>query len=268
MPPKKSREVICGVHATLAALGRGAERVKRLFIAPGRKGEPGTLAREMAEKGGIPVDEIPTGRLDDLAGSRQHQGMAVEVHPTPILTLDAFLEGLPPEKPPILLLDGIQDPRNLGAILRTAAALGAGGALWPKDSAAELTPSVAKAAAGAIEVMPLACVTNMSRAVEAVKKAGYWAIAGDPEGKVVLGSNEALPMPAALVLGGEGKGVRRLVRKNCDVGVRIPLSGGIVSSLNVSVAAGILLCEIVSQAAKSDIVRGVPKKDNPNFTKA
>ena len=116
--------------------------------------------------------------------------------------------------------------------------------------------------------MPLACVTNMSRAVEVVKKAGYWAIAGDPEGEVALGSGEALPMPAALVLGGEGKGVRRLVRKSCDVGVRIPLPGGIVNPLNVSVAAGILLCEIVSQAAKTDIVRGVPKKDNPDFAKA
>ena len=108
----------------------------------------------------------------------------------------------------------------------------------------------------------------MSRAVEAVKKAGYWAIAGDPEGEVVLGSGDALPLPAALVLGSEGKGVRRLVRKNCDIGVRIPLSGGIVSSLNVSVAAGILLCEIVSQAAKSNIIHGVPKKDNPDFAKA
>ncbi len=268
MSPKKGREVICGVHATLAALARGPVRVKRLFIAPGRKGELGTKAREMAQEEGISVDEIPTGRLDELAGSRQHQGMAVEVHPTPILTLDAFLEVLPLEKPPILLLDGIQDPRNLGAILRTAAALGAGGALWPKDSAAELTSSVAKAAAGAIESLPLACVTNMSRAVEAVKKAGYWAIAGDPEGEVVLGSGDALPLPAALVLGSEGKGVRRLVRKNCDIGGRIPLSGGIVSSLNVSVAAGILLCEIVSQAAKSNIIHGVPKKDNPDFAKA
>ena len=259
MAKKKGREFICGVHAVQAALERGPGRVKRLFIAPGRKGQPGVQARRMAERERILVEECSTGGLDELAGSRQHQGLVAEVHPTPILGLEAFLEGLPPEKPPILLLDGIQDPRNLGAILRTAAALGAGGAVWPKDSAANLSPTVAKAAAGAIEALPLARVTNMARAVSAVKEAGYWAVAADPEGETALGEGTGLPRPAALILGGEGKGVRRLVRKNCDIGVRIPLSGGIVSSLNVSIAAGILLFEIISRPGAADPARGARK---------
>ncbi len=259
MAKKKGREFICGVHAVQAALERGPGRVKRLFIAPGRKGQPGVQARQLAERERILVGECPSGGLDELAGSRQHQGLVAEVHPTPIFGLEAFLEGLPPEKPPILLLDGIQDPRNLGAILRTAAALGAGGAVWPKDSAANLSPTVAKAAAGAIEALPLARVTTMARAVSAVKEAGYWAVAADPEGETALGEGTGLPRPAALILGGEGKGVRRLVRKNCDIGVRIPLSGGIVSSLNVSIAAGILLFEIISRPGAANPDRGARK---------
>ncbi|MEE9256080.1 MAG: 23S rRNA (guanosine(2251)-2'-O)-methyltransferase RlmB [bacterium] len=268
MARKKGREIICGVHAVLAALGRGPDRVKRLFIASGRKGQPGARARELAESAGISVEECPSGGLDDLAGSRQHQGLAAEVHPTPILSLKALLENLPPGKPPILLLDGIQDPRNLGAILRTAGALGVGGALWPKDSAVDLTPTVAKAAAGAIESVPLGRVTNMARALSAVKEAGYWAIAADPEGEVTLGEGAGLPWPAALVLGGEGKGMRRLVRKNCDIGVRIPLSGGIVDSLNVSVAAGILLCAIIFQAGGPEADHTARKTGNPDYAKA
>ncbi|MFC1491269.1 23S rRNA (guanosine(2251)-2'-O)-methyltransferase RlmB [Nitrospinota bacterium] len=246
MGRRKGREFLCGVHAVLAALGRGPERVKRLCIASGRKGRPGARARALAGKAGIPAEEYPLAALDEMVGTRQHQGLVAEVHPTPILELDTFLEAQPHEKPPILLLDGVQDPRNLGAILRTAAALGAGGAVWPKDAAADLSPSVAKAAAGALESLPLARVTNMARAVSAVKRAGYWAIAADPEGEGDLAAAE-LPRPAALVLGGEGRGVRRLVRKNCDIGVRIPQFGSIVNSLNVSVVAGILLFEMVSR---------------------
>ncbi len=240
MARRGKREFVCGVHAALAALGRGPERVKGLHVAPSRPGAPRQQAIELAESKGIKIEERSAEALDELAGTRQHQGLVVEVHPTPILDIDALLERQPPNRPPILCLDGIQDPRNLGAILRTAAALGAGGAVWPKDGAADLTPTVSKAAAGALEVLPLARVTNMVRAIIAVKEEGYWAVAGDLEGEVTLGESE-LPRPAALVLGREGKGVRRLVRKSCDIGVRIPLAGGIVGALNVAVASGILL---------------------------
>ncbi len=267
MAKRGGAEFVCGVHAVLAALGRGPERARRLLIASGRKGPPAERARAMAEKGGIPVEDAPQAALDEVSGTRQHQGLAAEVRPTPVLGLGAFLEAQPIEKPPILLLDGVQDPRNLGAILRTAAALGAGGAVWPKDSAVDLTPTVAKAAAGAIETLPLARVTNMARSVLAVKKAGYWAIAGDPEGEADLAS-APLPRPAALVLGGEGRGLRRLVRKNCDIGVRIPLIGGIVNSLNVSVAAGILLYELVAQRSGTEADPSRREAEKPDLAKA
>lgn len=234
------REYVCGVHAVLAALERGAGRAVRLYIARGRGGAPAARAQALAEGAGLPVEAVAGGRLDGLAGSGQHQGLVAEVHPTLILDIVALLAAQPPEKPPLLLMDGIQDPRNLGALLRTAAALGAGGAVWPKSGAAGLTPTVSKAAAGALETLPLARVTNMARAVEAVKEAGYWAVAADPEGEGVLGEAE-IPAPLALVVGAEGKGVRRLVREKCDLGVRIPMGEGIMSSLNVAVATGILL---------------------------
>ncbi|MEE9274490.1 MAG: 23S rRNA (guanosine(2251)-2'-O)-methyltransferase RlmB [bacterium] len=237
---RAAREFVCGVHAVLAALERGAGRAVRLFIARGRGGSPAARAHALAEGAGVSVEAVAGGRLDDLAATRQHQGLVAEVHPTPILDIEALLAAQPPEKPPILLMDGVQDPRNLGALLRTAAALGAGGAVWPKSGAAGLTPTVAKAAAGALETLPLARVTNMARAVTTVKEAGYWAVAGDPEGEGVLGEAE-IPTPLALVVGAEGKGVRRLVREKCDLRVRIPMGGGIVASLNVAVAAGILL---------------------------
>jgi len=247
MVKKKECEVICGVHAVLAALEHGSGRVRRLFIAAGRKGLPAETALKLTKMAGIPVVISSSSALEEMAQTPKHQGLVADVYSVPILDLGALLEVQPVGRPPILLLDGIQDPRNLGAILRTAAVLGAGGVVWPKNSAADLTPSLVKAAAGGVEMLPLARVTNMARTVVALKAAGYWVVAGDLEGEAVLGDTW-LPWPTALVLGGEGKGVRRLVRKKCDIGVRIRVSGGIVSSLNVSVAAGILLHEIISRA--------------------
>lgn len=243
---KKARgEYLCGVHAVLAALERGPERVIHVCLAQGRGGKPAEMARQLAEKKRVPLFDCPADHLDDRAGTLQHQGMLAKVHPTKLLDMGGLLDLQVTdlqvtEKKTLLLLDGVQDPRNLGAILRTAAALGAGGVVWPKDGAAGLTPIVAKAAAGALETLPLAQVTNLSRAVEEAKKAGYWAVAADPEGETILGADE-IPRPVALVLGGEGRGVRRLVREKCDLGVRIPLGGGPVTSLNVGVAAAIFL---------------------------
>ena len=234
---------MCGVHAVLGALEKG--RVLRLFLAPARGGGPAARARELAERLGVPIELKSAEFLADLASTRQHQGIVAEVRPLRLMDLEELLAAQPPERPPLLLLDGVQDPRNLGALLRTAAALGAGGVVWPKDASAGLTPTAAKAAAGALEVLPLARVTNLARALEALKEKGYWALAADPEGELSLGSRE-LPRPAALVVGGEGRGVRRLVRERCDLGVRIPQSRGIVGSLNVAVAAGILLFSLAA----------------------
>ncbi|MDE0332867.1 MAG: 23S rRNA (guanosine(2251)-2'-O)-methyltransferase RlmB [Nitrospinae bacterium] len=237
---KRRAEYVCGAHSVLAALARGPERVKRLLIAGGRRSRRVAEAVRLAESRGVPVETLDTKQLTKKAATAQHQNLVAAVHPTPPLTLDDLIETQPAAAPPILLLDGLQDPRNFGAILRSAAALGAGGVVWPKDGAVGLTPVVAKAAAGALEVIPLARVTNLARAVSALKEAGYWALAADAHGDKTLGVDE-LPRPCCLVIGAEGRGVRPLVLKHCDARVRIPIEAGAVSSLNASVAAAILL---------------------------
>lgn len=238
MKPKP--EYVCGAHSVPAALARGPGRVKRLLIAEGRRSRRISEAVHLAESSGIPVEALDPKGLTNKAATAQHQNLVAEVHPTPFLSLDDLIEAQPAAAPPILLLDGVQDPRNFGAILRSAAALGAGGVVWPKDGAVGLTPVAAKAAAGALEVVPLARVTNLARTVSALKDAGYWALAADAQGDKTLGVDE-LPRPCCLVIGAEGRGVRPLVLKNCDVRVRIPIKEGVVSSLNASVAAAILL---------------------------
>ena len=238
MKPKP--EYVCGAHSVLAALERGTERVKRLFIAGGRRNRRTSEAQRLAESCGIPVEALEPKQITKKAATAQHQNLLAEVSPTPLLALEDLIEAQPEEAPPILLLDGVQDPRNFGAILRSAAALGAGGVVWPRDGAVGLTPVVAKAAAGALEVVPLSRVTNLARAVSALKEAGYWALAADARGEKTLGADE-LPRPCCLVVGAEGRGVRPLVLKNCDLRVRIPMEEGVVSSLNASVAAAILL---------------------------
>ena len=237
---RRKPEYVCGAHSVQTALSRGPERVKRLLIAGGRRNRRISEAVRLAESRGVPVETLDPGQLTKKAATAQHQNLVAEVHPTPLLSLDDLIEAQPAEAPPVLLLDGVQDPRNFGAILRSAAALGAGGVVWPKDGAVGLTPVVAKAAAGALEVVPLARVTNLARAVSALKEAGYWALAADAHGDRTLGVDE-LPRPCCLVVGAEGRGVRPLVLKNCDVRVRIPMEEGVVSSLNASVAAAILL---------------------------
>ena len=237
---KRKPEYVCGAHSVPAALERGPERVKRLFIAGSCRSRRVAEAVRLAESRGVPVEALDPKQLTQKVATAQHQNLVAEVHPTLILSLEDIIEAQPAATPPILLLDGVQDPRNFGAILRSAAALGAGGVVWPKDNAVGLTPVVAKAAAGALEVVPLSRVTNLARAVTTLKEAGYWALAADAHGDKTLGVDE-LPRPCCLVIGAEGRGVRPLVLKHCDARVRIPIQEGVVSSLNASVAAAILL---------------------------
>lgn len=237
---RREPEYVCGTHSALAALERGPARVKRLFVGSGRPGRRVARAMRLAESRGIPVETLNPRRLDDKAGGARHQNLVAEVSPTPLLTLEELLAAQPASAPPVLLLDGVQDPRNFGAILRSAAALGAGGVVWPKDGAARLTPAAAKAASGALEVLPLARVTNLARAVSSLRKAGYWMLAADARGEKTLGADE-LPRPCGVVIGSEGGGARRLVLEKCDARVRIPVESGAVSSLNASVAAAIFL---------------------------
>jgi 23S rRNA (guanosine2251-2'-O)-methyltransferase len=236
--------VVYGMNPVRELFRSGAEGVTELWLAEG-----GDRPRAFAdlEKGardrGAKVRTAPRTKLDRLAGVTQHQGIVAVV-------ADYRYRELESGRPPLLvLLDGVEDPHNLGAIVRSAHALGAHGVVLPRDRAAGVTPSAAKASAGAVEHMAIARVTNLVRCIEELREAGIWTVATVPDGDVELRSVD-LRGPIALVLGGEGQGIRPLVRKNCDHAVRIPMLGK-VGSLNASAAGAIALYEAARQRGES-----------------
>jgi len=232
-----------GRNPVLEALRAGRPLRKIQISRTARRG--GSVARIVAEARarGVPVQFVDPRHLDAISQTGTHQGVIAFAHVVPPVALEDLLDRACAEgRPFLVLLDGVQDPRNLGAILRTAEAAGAHGVVIPKHRSAGLTPAAAKASAGAVEYLPVAVVSNLPRAVEACRDRGIPVVGahlqGDPYDRADLRP------PIALVIGGEGTGVSRLVRERCDRLVRIPMYGK-VSSLNASVAAGILLYEVV-----------------------
>jgi 23S rRNA (guanosine2251-2'-O)-methyltransferase len=200
------------------------------------------LARQLQR----PVQRVDMHSLKKLLGDVAHQGIAADITPLPPWTEDQLLIALQDAQSPLLLaLDGVQDPHNLGACLRTADACGALAVLVPRDRAAQLTPAARKVAVGAAETTPVVAVTNLVRTLKLLKDAGLWVIGADAEAEKPAAEVD-LTGPVVLVLGAEGAGLRRLTRENCDLMVRLPQLGA-VESLNVSVAAGMLLYEAVRQ---------------------
>jgi 23S rRNA (guanosine2251-2'-O)-methyltransferase len=195
------------------------------------------------EAAGVKLVSVSKKRVEEVAGGGTHQGVVARVEPYPYAGLDELLAA--PE-PLILVLDGVEDPRNLGAILRAADGAGATGVVIPKNRAAGVTPVAVKASAGASEHVRVARETNLRRALDRMKKSGVWTYAAEPGGSEP--KDVDLSGPAALVLGSEGSGIRRLVREGCDGAISIPMRGA-VSSLNVSVAAAVLLYEALRQRA-------------------
>lgn len=239
---------VFGVNPVLEVLRARPEQVETLFVSDGHL--PRGAAAELlsrARDAGVRVQRVPRERLATLADGGVHQGIVAEVRSFIYAELDDLLaRAAASERPPLLVtLDGIQDPQNLGAIIRSAHALGAHGVIIPKDRAASVTGAVARASAGAIEHCPVARVTNLSRALEELKGKGIWIAAADPDGPESL-YDAGLDGPLALVIGGEGPGVRRGVLEHCDFRLRIPLLGQ-VASLNASVAAAIFLYEVARQ---------------------
>lgn len=205
----------------------------------------GTLAEIVREarSRGVPVQFVDPHHLDAVSATGAHQGVVAWLGVRPLVELDELVERARKVRHPIVVvLDGVEDPRNLGAVLRTAEAVGAVGAVIPTRRAAGLSPAVAKASAGAVMHLPVAGVVNLARAVEVLRQAGFRVVAADPSAARAYDEADLDP-PVALVVGGEGRGVRRLVRERCDEVVRIPMKGK-VQSLNASVAAGILLYEV------------------------
>jgi 23S rRNA (guanosine2251-2'-O)-methyltransferase len=185
-------------------------------------------------------------RLNKFSPDGAHQGVIALAAAKEYVEVEDILNGAGPGVPPFLiLLDEINDPHNLGAILRTADAAGAHGVVIPRRRSAPLTPTVAKASAGAIEYVPVARVANMPQTIDALKKQGLWMVGADPEGQELYW-DARLEGPLGLVIGGEDKGLGRLVKERCDTLVRLPMSGR-VNSLNASVAAALLAYEVVRQ---------------------
>jgi 23S rRNA (guanosine2251-2'-O)-methyltransferase len=224
-------EIIYGVRPVIEALRSGRREVFEILDATGNE-EISRLAAEY----GTPSKKMPRSQVEEIARGGVHQGVAARVGPYPYTDLEEMLAA----PGPLVVLDGVTDPHNLGAVLRVADGAGAGGVVIPKDRAVGVTAAVVKASAGASEHVPVARVTNLRRSIDRMKEAGVWVYAAEVGGTEYTELD--LTEPVALVLGSEGRGVRRLVREGCDGALSIPMLGA-VESLNVSVAAAVLLYE-------------------------
>jgi len=238
--------VAYGIHAVRVALLRDPARVRRLLVAGERNDTRIGALRTLAQQAGVQVSETDGRRLDALADGGRHQGVVAELVPRatdPETLLEQAIESADPAL--LLVLDGVQDPHNLGACLRSADAAGVAAVIVPRDRAAGITPVVRKVAAGAAESVPLVPVVNLARTLRGLKERGIWLVGADDAADRTLYESD-LTGPLALVMGSEGEGLRRLTRDCCDLLVAIPMAGA-VESLNVSVAAGVVLFEAVRQ---------------------
>ncbi|MDO6564435.1 23S rRNA (guanosine(2251)-2'-O)-methyltransferase RlmB [Amphritea sp. 1_MG-2023] len=240
-------EYIFGIHAATTALQRDSKRVKGVWVLKGRLDGRMQALLELAAEKQLSVARVSRKELDDMAENGVHQGVVVACEPIQAKNeqfLDALLEKL--EQPAFLLvLDGVTDPHNLGACLRTADAAGVHAVIAPKDKSAPLNATASKVACGAAEVMPYVLVTNLARTLKELQQKGIW-ITGTAGEADTLVYDADLKGPMALVMGAEGQGMRRLTREHCDFLVKIDMAGE-VSSLNVSVATGVCLFEAVRQ---------------------
>lgn len=242
---------LTGFHAVEEALA-GGRALERIVIARGRHGERMESLLRLAQSRNVPVRFEDREQLDRLTGTRAHQGVAALAAAKTTVELEDLLANQ--TSPGLLvLLDGIEDPHNLGAIVRSSLAAGARGVIVPERRAAGLTDTVERASAGALAHLPVARVKNLARAMEQIKEAGYWLVGLDeraPQNYTQVDLNGSI----AVVLGREGEGLHELTRKRCDFLVSLPTTGP-VRSLNVSVAAGIMLFEVVRQRSQAKLAR-------------
>lgn len=248
-PQKEKGILVSGINPVLEALrsrqaGKpapdGKSTPEELFLA--RSDRRGQELEGLAKAGGVRTIRSTREELNRLVGHTHHQGAVLNISEFPYADLEELLAGPISERDPLIALDSIQDPRNLGAILRSACFLGAKGVIIPRDRSAPVTSTVIKTAAGATSYVPVAQVTNLWRALKHLKEAGYWIMGLDVSGDKSLYEAD-LPAPLCLVIGSEQKGIRPLIKTECDLLVRIPASGPL-DSLNAAAAAAIALAEI------------------------
>ena len=241
-------EQIEGRHPVLSAL-HANRPIERIFLLKDIKGEVPAKILHLAKERAIKIAYKNRNELDEISEGRLHQGVIALAEEKPLYSLEEILDvaARKEEEPFILILDGLQDPQNVGALIRTALAAGVHGMVMLLRRAAKISPCTIKAAAGAYEHMPIAIVTNISRAIERLKELGLWVAGADVDADSIYEKN--LSGPLAVVIGSEDKGLSRLVREKCDYLIKLPMSES-ANSLNASVAGGIIMYEVMRQRLK------------------
>lgn len=247
----ENKELAWGRHVALAAL-EGEGDVNKIWVLKSVMESPfGAKVKHFAKLKGAAVSVVEKVKLDQLTQGENHQGIVVSAAAHQYADLDEVIaKSRQDEHPLLLVLDGIEDPHNLGALIRTAVGAGVQGVVIPQRRAVGLTGTVDKASAGTLDLMPVARVGNLNDLLKRLQKEGFWIVAADSSGKDYPYAVD-LTVPVALVIGGEGAGVSRLVRENSDFVVRLPMAGEL-ESLNASVAGGVLMYEILRQRILKD----------------
>lgn len=237
---------LVGINPIMEAL-KGRRKIHKIYVQTGKKNQRLEELLLAARKRGVFVQEVEKERLNQMYKVGNHQGIIASVDAFSYASLEEILEkaALSGQPPLVLILDGIEDPQNLGAIIRTAECAGVHGIVLPRHNSTEVTDAVARVAAGAVEHILIARETNLVNVMKKLKELGLWIVGSEMNAKLNYFST-VFPSPTALVVGGEGKGVRKLVLNNCDLVVKIPMCGQI-SSLNASVAASLLIYEVLRQ---------------------
>lgn len=238
-------EYIAGKHSVTEAL-RAGRSINKIWIAEGSQKNLTQSIMTEAKKKGIVVQLVDKRKLDTLVPDVQHQGVIAQAAPYEYAEVEDLLQAAQAknEAPFLLLLDEIEDPHNLGSILRTADCTGVHGVIVPKRRSASITATVSKTSAGAVEYVPVARVTNLGQTIDRLKEQGVWVVGTDVDTDSSLYDAEVFTGPVAIVIGNEGKGMGRLIREKCDVLIKLPMQGQI-NSLNASVAAGVVMYEVL-----------------------
>lgn len=239
-------EIIYGKNPVLEALRSGRE-LNKIWIAEGSKPQAVQAIYDEAKKKGVIIHQVPRSKIDQATGTKNHQGIMAFIAAYTYVELEDLLERASRSgKPPVLvMLDGLEDPHNLGSILRSADASGVDGVIIPKRRAVGLTNVVAKSSAGAIEYVPVCRVNNLGQVIDLLKQKGYWVIGADASANTDYRAAD-YTSPVVLVTGSEGKGISRLIREKCDILVKLPMVGH-VTSLNAGVATALLMYEVLRQ---------------------
>ncbi len=243
--------VLFGINPVIEALKAGSRSFDYVAVMAGRRDARAQLIFETCRDAGVPVRQVSRDQLERLAGTHAHQGVVAVTSEKQYTDIDEVLENKRGEHNFLLVLDGVEDPHNLGAIIRTADGAGADGVVIPERRAVGVTGTVLKASAGAAEYLPISRVTNINRTLEDLKERNVWTIGLDERAKQTYDEID-YNMDCALVLGAEGSGLHEQVRKKCDFLISIPMLGH-VSSLNVSVAAAIVMYEVLRQRRHSKL---------------